>query len=111
MNFKTKIALTCGLSSSLVLVGSLTPTIAYAVQNLKDEPEKDDYEYTDADVVDTITNLLVNYDRYPLIKDDTEEDFNIQEKIADVQSSSIDNGSKVYLLLQIGATLNIQLVD
>jgi hypothetical protein len=54
---------------------------------------------------------LVNYDRYPIAKDDTEEDFNIQEKIADIQSLSSNNESKVYLLLQIGATLNIQLVD
>jgi hypothetical protein len=99
------------LSSSLVLVGSLTPTIAYAVQNAKAEPEEDKYEYTDADVVDTIHNLLINYDRYPIAKDDTEEDFNIQEKIADVQSLSSDNGSKVYALLQIGVALNIQLVD
>jgi hypothetical protein len=115
MNFKTKIALTCGLSASLVLVGSLTPTIAYAIQNTKntkDEPETDDYNYTDADVVDTKTNLLVNYDRYPTPKtEDYDTSFDIQKKIAEIESSSKSNKEKVYALLQVGFELNIQLVN
>ena len=113
MNFKTKIALTCGLSASLVVVGSLTPTIIYAVQNAKDEPEvKDDYNYTDADVVDTKTNLLVNYDRYPVQKAEWHhEDFNILEKVAEIESSSKSNKEKVRALINTGLSLNIVLVD
>ena len=113
MIFKTKIALTCGLSASLVVVGSLTPTISYAVKNIKDEPEvKDDYEYTDADVADTKTNLLVNYDRYPSPKvEDNDEDFNILEKVAEIESSSKSNKDKVYDLLSVGTLLNITLVN
>ena len=112
MNFKTKIALACGLSSSLVLVGSLTPTITYAVKNTKNQPKVDDYEYTDTDVVDTKTNLLVNYDRYPLPKTEGyHEDFNIEEKIAQIESSTLSNKDKVYALLNIGSQLNLTLVN
>jgi hypothetical protein len=116
MNFKTKIALTCSLSASLVLVGSLTPTIAYAIQNTKntkDDPEIDDYNYTDADVVDTKTNVLVNYDRYPVSKEiQIKEETNITEKVNGIVSSTeLTNKAKVYALLEIGSSLNLNLIN
>ena len=113
MNFKTKIALKCGLSSSLLLVGSLTPTISYAVKNAKDEPKvEEDYQYTDADVLDTKTNLLVNYDRYPSTPvDKNEEEMSIIEKVDMILSSNVSNNAKVYGLLEIGNSYGITLMD
>jgi hypothetical protein len=115
MNFKTKIALTCGLSASLVLVGSLTPTVAYAVQNTKtakNEEKSSSYQYTDADVVDTKTNLLINIDRYPFTTaNDKAKDFNIEEEIAKVFSASKNNEDKVNGLITLAGKRNITLVN
>jgi hypothetical protein len=43
--------------------------------------------------------------------DDSQEEFNITEKIAEIESSDKTNKEKVYSLLGIGSELNIQLVN